>query len=163
MSVKQIFVEELKQNQNIMDFFMVKMIGIKTGGNGKVYLDLKLGDKTGEVNSKKWDIADDEKEMLDQIKEGEIVKVKASVTDWQNQKQLRVTKIRKAVESDGLKLEDFIKAAPERPGYMYEYLLDIAKSMEDRELGRISQRILEENKEALMYYEIGRASCRERV
>lgn len=150
--MKQIFVEELKQNQNIMDFFMVKMIGIKTGGNGKVYLDLKLGDKTGEVNSKKWDIADDEKEMLDQIKEGEIVKVKASVTDWQNQKQLRVTKIRKAVESDGLKLEDFIKAAPERPGYMYEYLLDIAKSMEDRELGRISQRILEENKEALMYY-----------
>ena len=51
--MKQIFVEELKQNANIIDFFMVKMIGLKTGGNNKIYLDLKLGDKTGEVNSKK--------------------------------------------------------------------------------------------------------------
>ena len=123
--MKQIFVEELKQNANIIDFFMVKMIGLKTGGNNKIYLDLKLGDKTGEVNSKKWDVADDEKDMLEEIKEGDLVKVKASVTDWQNQKQLRVTRIRKAVDSDGLKLEDFVKAAPENPVHMYEYILDI--------------------------------------
>ena len=61
--MKQIFVEELKQGANIMDFFMVKMIGIKMGSNRKMYLDLKLGDKTGEVNSKKWDIVDGEAEL----------------------------------------------------------------------------------------------------
>jgi len=150
--VKQIFVEELKQNANIIDFFMVKMIGLKTGGNNKIYLDLKLGDKTGEVNSKKWDVADDEKDMLEEIKEGDLVKVKASVTDWQNQKQLRVTRIRKAVDSDGLKLEDFVKAAPENPVHMYEYILDVAKSMEDEDLRRVTVRVLEDNREKLMYY-----------
>lgn len=150
--MKQIFVEELKQNANIIDFFMVKMIGLKTGGNNKIYLDLKLGDKTGEVNSKKWDVADDEKDMLEEIKEGDLVKVKASVTDWQNQKQLRVTRIRKAVDSDGLKLEDFIKAAPENPVHMYEYILDVAKSMEDEDLRRVTVRVLEDNREKLMYY-----------
>lgn len=150
--MKQIFVEELKQNANIIDFFMVKMIGLKTGGNNKIYLDLKLGDKTGEVNSKKWDVADDEKDMLEEIKEGDLVKVKASVTDWQNQKQLRVTRIRKAVDSDGLKLEDFVKAAPENPVHMYEYILDVAKSMEDEDLRRVTVRALEDNREKLMYY-----------
>ena len=150
--MKQIFVEELKQNANIIDFFMVKMIGLKTGGNNKIYLDLKLGDKTGEVNSKKWDVADDEKDMLEEIKEGDLVKVKASVTDWQNQKQLRVTRIRKAVDSDGLKLEDFVKAAPENPVHMYEYILDVAKSMEDEDLRRVTVRVLEDNREKLMYY-----------
>lgn len=150
--MKQIFVEELKQNANIIDFFMVKMIGLKTGGNNKIYLDLKLGDKTGEVNSKKWDVADDEKDMLEEIKEGDLVKVKASVTDWQNQKQLRVTRIRKAVDSDGLKLEDFVKAAPENPVHMYEYILDVAKSMEDEGLRRVTVRVLEDNREKLMYY-----------
>lgn len=150
--MKQIFVEELKQNANIIDFFMVKMIGLKTGGNNKIYLDLKLGDKTGEVNSKKWDVADDEKDMLEEIKEGDLVKVKASVTDWQNQKQLRVTRIRKAVDSDGLKLEDFVKAAPENPVHMYEYILDVAKAMEDEDLRRVTVRVLEDNREKLMYY-----------
>lgn len=150
--MKQIFVEELKQNANIIDFFMVKMIGLKTGGNNKIYLDLKLGDKTGEVNSKKWDVADDEKDMLEEIKEGDLVKVKASVTDWQNQKQLRVTRIRKAVDSDGLKLEDFVKAAPENPVHMYEYILNVAKSMEDEDLRRVTVRVLEDNREKLMYY-----------
>lgn len=150
--MKQIFVEELKQNANIIDFFMVKMIGLKTGGNNKIYLDLKLGDKTGEVNSKKWDVADDEKDMLEEIKEGDLVKVKASVTDWQNQKQLRVTRIRKAVDSDGLKLEDFVKAAPENPVHMYEYILDVAKSMEDEDLRRVTVRVLDDNREKLMYY-----------
>ena len=150
--MKQIFVEELKQGANIMDFFMVKMIGIKMGSNRKMYLDLKLGDKTGEVNSKKWDIVDGEAELLDQIKAGDLVKVKASVTDWQNQTQLRVTKIRKAVETDGLELSDFVKAAPEKPDDMYKYIYDIANSMKDSDLRNLTTRVLEENKEKLMYY-----------
>lgn len=150
--MKQIFVEELKQGANIMDFFMVKMIGLKMGSNRKMYLDLKLGDKTGEVNSKKWDIADGEVEALNDIKEGDLVKVKASVTDWQNQTQLRVTKIRKAVETDGLEISDFIKAAPEKPLDMYNYIYDIASSMRDTDLRNLTTRVLEENKEKLMYY-----------
>ncbi len=150
--MKQIFVEELRQGETFMDFFMVKMIGLKMGANRKMYLDLKLGDKTGEVNSKKWDIAEGETELLNDIKEGDLVKVKASVTDWQNQTQLRVAKIRKAVETDGLQLVDFIKAAPEKPADMYDYIYNAASSMSDGELRKLAVKVLEENKEKLMYY-----------
>ena len=52
--MKQIFVEELKQGANIMDFFMVKMIGIKMGSNRKMYLDLKLGSKFQKMGYCRW-------------------------------------------------------------------------------------------------------------
>ena len=92
--MKRYYVEGLKNQTEITDFFMVKSAGIKLGSNKKQYFDVLLGDKTGEVNSKKWDIADHEMEMLSQMKEGDLIKVRAQVTDWQGQTQLRISRIR---------------------------------------------------------------------
>ena len=50
--MKQIFVKDLKKEMEIIDFFMVRSISIKTGSTGKPYLDVVLGDKTGEINGK---------------------------------------------------------------------------------------------------------------
>ena len=93
---------------------MVKAITVKMGANKKQYLDLILGDSTGEINAKKWDVSDAELISLAEIKDGDIVKVKASVTEWNGMRQLRVFRIRKAVEQDDQQLWDFIKAAPEK-------------------------------------------------
>ena len=73
--MKEIFIKNLRKDMEIMDFFMVKSSAIKTGANGKQYLDITLGDKTGEVSAKKWDVSEAEQESLVQIKEKEIVKV----------------------------------------------------------------------------------------
>ena len=62
------------------DFFLVKAISIRTGSNRKMFLDVVLGDATGEINGKKWDVTEDEAVVLDQIKEGDLVLVKADVT-----------------------------------------------------------------------------------
>ena len=35
---------------------------------------------------------------------------------------------------------------------MYEYILDVAKSMEDEGLRRVTVRVLEDNREKLIYY-----------
>ena len=40
--------------------------------NKKQYLDLVLGDKTGEITGKKWDVSDDELPSLMEIKEGDV-------------------------------------------------------------------------------------------
>ena len=66
----------------VIDFFMVKASAIKTGSNGKQYWDLMLGDKYGELTAKKWDISDREIESILNIKEKDIVKVKALITEW---------------------------------------------------------------------------------
>ena len=152
--MKQYYAEDLKNrlDSEITDFFMVKGAGIKVGANKKPYFDVLLGDKTGEVNSKKWDIAESETDMLSGIKEGDIVKVRAQVTQWQNQTQLRIGRIRMSNEEDQLDISDFIKAAPEKSEEMYSFICGAAEDMKDEHLRKLCGKILTDNREKLMYY-----------
>lgn len=150
--MKQFYAADLRGRSEITDFFMVKSAGIKVGANKKAYFDVLLSDKSGEVNSKKWDIAEGEQEMLGAIKEGDIVKVRAQVTDWQGQTQLRIGRIRMSNAEDELDISDYIKAAPEKSEDMYDFLYQVAENMQDRDLSRLCVKLLADNKEKLMYY-----------
>ena len=110
--MKECYIAGLKTGEEVTDFFMVKTVAIKTGSNKKQYLDLLLGDNSGEISAKKWDIADEELPSLDRISEGDIIKVRALVTEWNGMKQFRVMRIRQKGEQDQLEIGDFIKAAP---------------------------------------------------
>ena len=101
--MKEIFVKDLKKDMEVVDFFMVKASAIKTGANGKQYLDITLGDNSGEVSAKKWDVSEEEHARLDEIKVRDIIKVKALVTEWAGQAQLRIQRIRPAAEAGNLR------------------------------------------------------------
>ena len=53
-----------------------------------------LSDKSGEISGKKWDVAE-EIETLKDISEGDIIKVRANIIEWNGAKQMKITKIRK--------------------------------------------------------------------
>ncbi len=150
--MKELYIKDLRKDQEVVEFFMVKACAVKTGSNGKQYLDMTLGDKTGELSGKKWDVSDGEYPALIEIKEKEIVKVKAVITEWAGQLQFRVQRIRKANDQDGMVIGDFVKAAPEDPQEMYEYIFGVASALKDDELRTLALRILSENRERLLYY-----------
>lgn len=150
--MKNFYIKDLKKDTDLTDFFMVKGSALKTGGNGKTFFDVTLGDMTGEISAKKWDISDEEEPALSALKEGDIIKVKALVTEWNNMKQLRIGRIRLSNEADGLELADYIKAAPEPSSEMYDYIYGEAEAMTDGDLKRLAIRLLTDNKEKLMYY-----------
>lgn len=150
--MKEFYIGQLRTDDEIQDFFMVKAIAIKIGSNKKQYLDLVLSDKTGELTAKKWDIADPELPSLNEINEGDIIKLKGTVTEWSGMRQIRVLKLRKSVPEDNLELSDFIKAAPEKAEGMYLYILEKADEMEDEELKKLCLRLLGDHEKKLMYY-----------
>ncbi|MGN1414103.1 MAG: 3'-5' exoribonuclease YhaM family protein [Anaerovoracaceae bacterium] len=150
--MKEIYIKDLRKDQEVTEFFMVKMAAVKTGSNGKQYLDITLGDKTGELTGKKWDVSDGEYPALVDIKEKDIVKIKGIITEWAGQLQFRVQRIRKANENDGQQIGDFVKAAPEDPQAMYDFIFDTAQNLSDRDLRELCVRLLTENKERLLYY-----------
>lgn len=150
--MKEFFISALKTDDEIQEYFIVKAVSIKVGANGKQYLDILLGDNSGEAPSKKWDIAEAELTALKEIKEGDVVKVKAQVTNWNGQKQMKIGRIRKANEQDELDYSDFVKAAPEKAEDMYQFLLSRTEAMTDEDLKGICLRILTDNKEKMMYY-----------
>lgn len=150
--MKNIYIKDLKEGQEFIDFFIVRASGVKVGSTGKKYLDITLGDKTGDLTAKKWDVSPSEESALEAIKAGDIVKIKASVTVYRDAKQLRVMKIRPAVEQDGIDPMHLVKSAPEAGLEMYDFIYRKATEMHDEELRLMSTSILSRNKEKLLYY-----------
>lgn len=150
--MKEIYIKDLRKDQEITEFFMAKTSAIKVGSNGKQYLDITLGDKTGEISGKKWDVSDSEYPALIGIKDKDIVKIKGIIVEWAGQLQIRVQRIRIAEATDEQKMMDFVKAAPEDPDDMYKYIYNVAESMEDKDLRALCIKVLNDNKEKLMYY-----------
>ena len=150
--MKQIFVKDLKKEMEVIDFFMVKSVAVKTGSTGKPYLDVILGDNTGEINGKKWDVGTSDH----LLKEKDIVKIIAVVNEFNSQLQLKIQRIRKAVPEsnpdDIMDMGDFVKAAPEEPEEMYCYIYDACESMEDEDYRKLCLKVLKDNREKLMYY-----------
>ncbi len=150
--MKEIYIAGLRTGEEVTDFFMVKSIAIKIGSNKRQYLDLLLGDKTGEITAKKWDVADEELPSYSNIKEGDILKIKALVTEWNGMKQFRIMRVRRQSGNDPVEISDFIKAAPEKPEDMYAYIMETAQGFEDQDLKKLCVRVLTDRKEKLMYY-----------
>lgn len=150
--MKQIFIKDLKKEMEVIDFFMVKSVAVKTGSTGKPYLDVVLGDNTGEINGKKWDVGSSDH----LLKEKDIVKIIAVVTEFNSQLQLKIQRIRKAVPEsnpdDVMDMGDFVKAAPEDPEEMYDYIFRSCDSIKDEDYRKLCLRVLEDNREKLMYY-----------
>lgn len=150
--MKKYFVTDLTDGLEFDSFFMIKSIYVKTGSTGKNYLDMILADSEGEVVAKKWDLSESETDTFGSDQIGKIVKVRAQVTEWKGQKQLRVTKIRFSVPEDDIEKSDFFKAAPEDPNEMYGYIKGKIEAFEDEELKELCLSFYEDNREKLMYY-----------
>ena len=150
--MKETFVKDFKKGDIVTDFFIIKSVSVKTGSTGKLYLDAVLGDNTGEINAKKWDVS-----RPDQLlKEKDIVNIIATVTEFNSQLQLKIQRIRKACPEsnpeDITDLSAFIKAAPEEPQKMFEYIYDVAEKLDDSDLRGLCLRVLDDNRDRLMYY-----------
>ncbi|MDR0817230.1 MAG: HD domain-containing protein [Clostridiales Family XIII bacterium] len=150
--MKDNYIINLNSGDEITSYFLVKDKSLRTDSRGKQYLDLQLGDKTGEIAAKKWDIADSELDAVGRIARGSIIKVRAAVTEWNGGKQLKILKIRHTGPEDGLDKNDYFKAAPEDAGSMFEYISSRADAISDADFRAVAQRVLKDNEEKLQYY-----------
>lgn len=151
--MKKIFVTDFRMiDEEIEDFFMVKSFAIKVGANKKQYLDVVLGDKTGDVSGKKWDITEPEIQSFQDIKDGDFIKIRAAITEWNGMKQLKLIKLRKPLATEILDIVDFVKAAPEPAAEMMAYIRGCVKDMKDKDFQMVCTRLLDDNAVKLMYY-----------
>ncbi|MDO5491945.1 MAG: HD domain-containing protein [Bacillota bacterium] len=150
--MKQRYISDFKVSEDITTTLLVKNIAIKVGSNRKAYLDLLLGDCTGEINGKKWDIAEEEAVGLQRITPNSVIKVRALVTEWNGMRQLRISRIRMTGPQDTIDMNDYIKAAPEDPQAMYDYIRERAEAFADPDLRCLCTEVLSQRRDKLMYY-----------
>ncbi len=142
-------INEFQVNEVIIGFYLIKQLEVKLGSNGKKYMDIVLSDKTGEINAKLWDVTEAHQEEL---KSQILVKVKALVTSWQGNSQLRIEIIRAIEERDEVNIQDFVASAPFEPESMYKEIMEYISGMKNPQIKLLVGRIFEGYKDKLMYY-----------
>lgn len=143
------WINEFSVGDDIQGFYLIKSMNLKTSSNNKKYLDLTVTDKTGEINGKVWDIDDT---MINLYKAGNIVKIRGTVTSWQNALQFKIVKIRPVEDEDQVKLEDMVQAAPIDKDDMFEEILTYVSDIKNPEIKLLVSTMIETYQEQLMYY-----------
>lgn len=131
-------------------FAIIKNANVKTNSKGSAYVDMTLVDSGGDINAKLWDY---NPEIHGEYSADMIVKVRGTITLWNDYEQLRIDKIRKYnPEKDTLDMSKLVPCAPYDPEFMYDELIKCAEGFYDKELSRLVIHMLESKKDKLLVY-----------
>jgi 3'-5' exoribonuclease len=125
--MKKQFVIELATEQSITSFFLVHEKEIRNTREGKQYLRMELGDKSGTVEARIWDAFE---VIAKDIHRDDFVKVAARVEIYRNKPQLVLQQVRRATPEE-IDLSDFLPHTKEDVGQMWTRLLAYAAGMEN--------------------------------
>ncbi|NLL63650.1 MAG: HD domain-containing protein [Ruminococcaceae bacterium] len=128
-------------------FALVKRADIKTGKNGK-YLDLILVDKETEISAKYWDY---ELKPVE-ISLGDVVKIRATASEFNNIKQLRIEQIRLATPEDNVNVADLTRASEYPSEDMFNEIYNLINDFSDEDLKKLTLKIFDDKKEKLLFF-----------
>jgi len=123
--MKTSFVTDLNSEQSIATFFLVHEKEIRNTREGKPYLRLELGDRSGTIEARMWDQFDI---AAKDISRDDFVKVQARVEIYRNKPQLSLQQLRLA-KPEEVDLADFLPHTKEDVGKLYAQLLEYAGSI----------------------------------
>ena len=123
--MKTSFVTDLNSEQSITTFFLVHEKEIRNTREGKPYLRLELGDRSGTIEARMWDQFD---VAAKDISRDDFVKVNARVEIYRNKPQLSLQQLRLA-KPEEVDLADFLPHTKEDVNKLYAQLLEYAGSI----------------------------------
>lgn len=81
-------VKEIQAEGRVSGFFLIMDSQLRTAKNGTFYATLRLGDKTGEIAMKVWELS---KEVFNELKIGKVIKVEATAKIFNGSLQLEAS------------------------------------------------------------------------
>ncbi len=124
------FVGSINDRDSVHAVFLVKEKIMAMAKNGKPYMNLRLMDKSGEIEAKVWDNT----EVLDkQFDKDDFVNVRGKASVYMNKMQVVIAEIAKVPEEQVL-LADFLPESPRDTAEMRQELSDVVAALTDRHL-----------------------------
>jgi len=127
-------------------FLLVRAAEQRAASNGSRYLDMTLGDRTGEINAKLWDGA------FAPPQAGSVIRVRGQLHEYNGRLQLRVEKMRPATDADNVPLESLVPCAPEDSAAMLAEVRGVVQSIQGEDLKRLIGRLLDDAGDTLLYF-----------
>ena len=128
--MKALYASNIQDNQAVDSLFLVsaKNHGVTKGGNS--YLVLKLLDRSGEIEGRVWDRADDLGRGFDK---NDFVRVRGQALLYQGKVQIRVQDVMR-VDENQIAAEDFLPRSSFDPDAMLEALQTILREIKNPHL-----------------------------
>ena len=136
--MKTPLVSDLNSEQNITTFFLVCEKEVRNTREGKPYLRLELGDRSGTIEARMWDQFE---AAAKGINRDDFVKVQARVEIYRNRPQLSVMQVRVA-KPEEIDLADFLPQTKADVTKLYVQLLEYAGSISNPWLKKLVAGIL---------------------
>jgi len=136
--MKKTFVSELTSEQTITSFFLVTAKELRNTKEGKQYLRMELGDRSGTVEARMWTKFE---AAAHEVGRDDIIKVEARVELYRERHQLAVLQLRKA-KPEEIELADYLPTTKEDVEKLYAQLLDYGKSIQNPWLQKLVLAIL---------------------
>ncbi|WP_348264461.1 OB-fold nucleic acid binding domain-containing protein [Telmatobacter sp. DSM 110680] len=152
-SMKDIFIADLAtfEDSKIFDaFFLVLHKQIRTTKTNKPYLNLILGDKTGQVEGRIWDPGDSR--ITKEFERGDIVKVRGCVSRFDDRLQMKVEYLRKALAGE-VEKTDMLPCTTCDVDELWQKLLGFVESFTDSHLKQLLNTLLADSGLAQAYRE----------
>ncbi|MDR1630716.1 MAG: HD domain-containing protein [Oscillospiraceae bacterium] len=138
---------ELDKQGTVDGFALVKVCDKKTAKNGSVYLDMILADAKDEINAKLWDYKEG---SHPEVELNTVVRIRGQIQQYNNQPQLRVDRIRPAVDADNIDMADYVPAAEYTSEFMMGEIRKVVAAFSDESLKKLTTAILDEYADRLM-------------
>jgi len=145
--MKQSFVSDLTSEQSITTFFLVCEKEVRNTKEGKPYLRLELGDRSGTIEARMWDQIE---VIAREVDREDIVKVQGRVEIYRGRPQFSVIQMRKA-KPEEVDLADYLPATKEDVEKLYKQLLAEAESIKNPWLKKLATAILNDPQVAVRY------------
>lgn len=137
-------IGDFQVNERVNGKFLVQNIKKGETVQSKPYLDIELGDKTGAIIGKLWDVTFE----AEQLKVGDIANAIGTVTEWQGVKQYKLEYIEKDRSENAVM--DYVKSAPYTAARMDAVVEDFISKMTDPEIQSITGYIYNEHRESFL-------------
>jgi 3'-5' exoribonuclease len=145
--MKTSFVTDLGTEQTITTFFLVHEKEIRNTREGKQYLRLELGDRSGTIEARMWDQFE---AIAKEFGRDDFVKVQARVEIYKNRPQLALQQVRRA-KPEEVDLADFLPHTKEDIGKLWAQLLEYANAIENPWLKQLVTGIISDPTVAACY------------
>ncbi len=132
-------VSQLIRDSHFEGFLLVRGAEKKTDKNGRDYVDMNLGDRTGEINAKIWNW-DGNQEVPES---GKPIKVRGLVQEYNGRLQMRVERWRTPNAEDAVDLAEFVPAAPRKAEDMLREIRETVASFRNGSLRKLTEEMLD--------------------
>jgi len=137
MITKTTFVNDIMVGDRINDIFLVTEKNLAVSQKGSPYLNLRLRDRTGQIDARVWDNA---AEFSNLFQRGDIIAIKARAVNYRNIIQLSIVQITRIGDSE-IEPADFTPSSTYDIDEMFEEITEYIEGIQTSSLRELLETI----------------------